>query len=659
MNSKHLRSRLGFALVAGLLASGCATSTIPDSALEGVALLAVNPNLVVPESTVVIEGLSFVGEPFGASTLRLRGVYQPIASSQFDLDVTVPARFVDFEHMEITADADFFAAVENLDGLFVGEATIEVLSTVDEKTYVTSPLEVQLGVFNSLTPRLETLQSGGVIFVNDRIEIAAQALLLGGSEGTTFAVVTGCYTPQGQATCAPIAEVEVPIVPSSPFDRSTGHFNFSPAIAGIQPGTFDGQILLRNRHASGTAPESPSQAAIYSMVPSEIFRLNTAQASLGQYIDIEGGGFVGQIPGASTVIQLDGTFTPTGAPQGGPVDIVLVPEFSSGNLVRYVMNEEDMLGQALDLRLATGVFVGDVTPVVSYLGDQVAGPTVRNISFDLVPLKQVVYLDFQISYVESLRKFGLRAVDSFIRDRIADNVRRDFPSINLDIRLEEPKDFALYTRVEIGGPDLQEVGLFGYDNAPGKDIDNDRLHDHIGGTSATMQEDGSPGYGGIFIETLFGFSQKPGSLAQSLPGADKRFDDIFDPFRPDRDGNRVVASDLAAGFPKLDNADSCPAGSRPDRIACGIWALGSLVSSTVSHELGHSLGLADPRGNGLHNLGDVPNRLMDAGLDRPFAERAELDGQGPARFCDEEYNYLREILPSSGQADPTPRPSCR
>jgi hypothetical protein len=82
------------------------------------------------------------------------------------------------------------------------------------------------------------------------------------------------------------------------------------------------------------------------------------------------------------------------------------------------------------------------------------------------------------------------------------------------------------------------------------------------------------------------------------------------------------------------------------------------VGSTVSHELGHSLGLADPKGTRFHNLGDGPNRLMDKGGSRPFEERAELMGQGPSMYCQEAYEYLREILPTSMADTDYERPSC-
>ena len=86
--------------------------------------------------------------------------------------------------------------------------------------------------------------------------------------------------------------------------------------------------------------------------------------------------------------------------------------------------------------------------------------------------------------------------------------------------------------------------------------------------------------------------------------------------------------------------------------------MGNLVGGTLSHEIGHSLGLANPYADGFHDAGDAPNRLMDAGGDRPFLERAELLGQGPGVFCDDEYAYLRQIMPSNSPPDNSPRPSC-
>lgn len=269
-------------------------------------------------------------------------------------------------------------------------------------------------------------------------------------------------------------------------------------------------------------------------------------------------------------------------------------------------------------------------------------------------MKQVVFLDFQPSYVESLRLFGLRAVDQQIRARVLDVVRAAYPAVNIEFRTEPPTDFALFSLVEIHGPDPNGQGLFGYDNTPGKDVNNVRLYDRLGGVNAATQQDGYPGYGGVFIESLMGFSMHP-STGESLPGADALFDQLFDPFRPDR-GDIIVGADLA-GVP-VPSGEACPASDRKQRIACAIWSMGALIGGTLAHEIGHSLGLANPFGDGFHNFGDEPNRLMDGGADRSFAERAVLQGQGPGVFCDQEYDYLRTILPSAEPRDPSPRPPC-
>jgi hypothetical protein len=84
-----------------------------------------------------------------------------------------------------------------------------------------------------------------------------------------------------------------------------------------------------------------------------------------------------------------------------------------------------------------------------------------------------------------------------------------------------------------------------------------------------------------------------------------------------------------------------------------------MIGTTMTHEVGHSLGLANPmEAMAFHDQGDQPNRLMDAGGARTFYERSELMGEGPAVFCDGEYDYLRDILPSEAPATTFTRPGC-
>src|SRR5439155_15462298 len=123
-----------------------------------------------------------------------------------------------------------------------------------------------------------------------------------------------------------------------------------------------------------------------------------------------------------------------------------------GRRVRYVLNTDDALGRALDLRNETGELTGSMTPVVSYGGAQVRGQP-RPVSFAIAPVKQVVVLDFETSYTEGLRDFGLRAVDDKIRDRILAVCRDAYQGVNIEFRTTPPTDFALFETVELVGVD--------------------------------------------------------------------------------------------------------------------------------------------------------------------------------------------------------------
>jgi hypothetical protein len=627
-----------------------------DQGVEGLALVSIAPETLLPGTRVVVTGRSLVPDEFGASRLRLSG-----AMAGDPVEVELAARFVDYDRLEIDFPGAFAAGFPRDAGTFEGDAVLAVDSFVDGALHLSEPIHVWLELADELEPRMDFVMTG-VIFVNDPIVVEGEGILLGGGEGDTMAVVEGCFRVEGAASCQPVAARAVPVTPDTPFDRTRGTFPFDPRIAGIHPGSFEGTITLRNVHESSVEVDSAPQAATYEVVPSKIFRFSPPRASLGQYVRIEGGGFVGARPGSPdqtllvTTIELEGTFTPAGASSGANVTVTLVPEFVSGPLVRYVVNEEDDVGQRIEPRHTSGSFVGRARPVVQ-LGAEVVTGDWTPVDLGIDPVKQVVWLRFLPGYVESLRHFGLRAVEDRIRARVLEVARRDYGGLNVEFRTEAPEDFALFATVDISGPDPNGLGLLGYDNSPGKDVENARLYDKIGGVNATTQEDGYPGYGGVFVESFFGFSEHPGGFADRLDGADPLFDRTFDPFRPDRGGEPVRAADLV-DVPVLADAWSCPGADRATRIACAVFVLGSMIGSTMTHEVGHSFGLSNPYGEGFHNPGDQTNRLMDAGGARSFGERAELNGEGPAVFCDDEYEYLRGILPAPQAPPAIERPSC-
>jgi hypothetical protein len=639
--------RAGLAAIVFL--GGCATSVAKDPGLEGLALSQVAPETIIPGTRLVIAGSSFVESEWGEATLVLDG-----AAGGRGVLVRWPASFVDFGTMTVSIDASRLAELGGTVD-FSGTARVEVGATSDGQTYASNEVSLSLAFREELAPDPRQIESSGVIFVNDEIHVEGDGFLLGGDEGVTVARLDGCFAAQGGGPCTPVAELEVAMTPEQPLSRKRAVFPFSPRVAGIRPGTFRGRVTVVNRQTAIAPIAAAPVDVTYDLVTSQVFQVDPPAASLGQYVFVRGGGFVGGEPGALTELELSGTFTRTGG-NPVPVAMTLIPEFVEGRLVRYVVNTDDELGRALDLRRDTGRFSGTVTPVVSFGVDRVRGVS-SPASFALAAVKQVVYLQYQPSYVEGLRDFGLRAVDRKIRERIRIVVERAYAGVNVEVREEPPADFALFSQVELHGVDPNGAGLFGYDNTPGKDNGNERLYDRLGGVNAQTQQDGYPGFGGVFVRSLMGFSLHPGSFGRSVPGADPLFDTIFDPFRPDIGGEQVTSADLAGNLVVPSDERGCPASDRQGRLGCAIYVLGNLIGGTLAHEIGHSLGLANPFLEGFHNAGDGPARLMDAGGDRPFRERAEL-GMPPGVFCDDEYKYLRQILPTDQPEPNVQRPSC-
>jgi len=643
------------ALAAVLLACGGEPEGREDTGLEALGLTDVSPGLVLPGTRIVLTGHSFLDQPLGVSWLRLQGTYAGVP-----VDTYFPAEFVDFDRLEIQATSSLLHLLGPGPGTFSGRAAVEVDFVPDGTRYASVPLALTLEVAEHLEPVLDDVAAGPTIRVNEPIQLQGSGYLLGGDEGTTFAVVEGCFTAaEGDGQCVAVGPVQVPVTPAEPYDRERGVFAFVPEIAGIRAGSFDGTVQLRNQHADGQLVESPLRAMTYALAETlvEAVGPDGEPATLGRYVEITGGGFVKTGDGGGTVLRFAGQYQPDDG-DTVPLDFEVVPEFVDGRTVRYVINEEDALASAIAVREARGTFTGTVEPVVDWGGTEVIGQATPA-SLRLEPVRQVVVLEWSPSYVEALRPFGLRALDAAIRERVRQVLVRDYAGLNIEFRDAPPDDYALYSTIVIAGPDPNGLGLLGYDNTPGKDTGNERLDDKIGGVNAQTLETGQPGFGGVFMESLFSFSQHPppGTVG-SAEVATISFDRIFDPFRPDR-GQPVTSTELLGlPLPTLQSGLLCPGSDRPTQISCAVFVLGSVVGSTVSHELGHSLGLADPYGSEFHDDGDAPNRLMDGGSERSFDERGELFGQGPSRFCVEEYEYLREILPSSDPAPELERPGC-
>src|SRR5262249_23917356 len=158
------------------------------------------------------------------------------------------------------------------------------------------------------------------------------------------AELSGCFTPVGETTCGAPVVVDIPAQPAMPFDRTQVIFPYVTSVSGIGPGAFDGSVVIINAQANGNMQRSVSKSVHFDIQKPAIFGASTTAASLGQFVVIKGGGFVGGNAEEVTLLDLIGTFTLDGGGKALPLNLELVPEFVSGPEVRYVLSATDPLG---------------------------------------------------------------------------------------------------------------------------------------------------------------------------------------------------------------------------------------------------------------------------------------------------------------------------
>lgn len=515
----------------------------------------------------------------------------------------------------------------------LGAGTFEVELSIEGAGVTSEPFVDSWELAADLALSVEGAPSGDVHH-ND-VAVLRGAGFVSDTEGDTEACFAGTFTRDGGGSSAVDACLPVALLERTARDRAV--VVLTTALGGIWPGTFEGTMSITSTLRGGALRTIDPIATTLRFGRPELYSLSPSMASLGQVLVVRGAGLLG---GASeaTILRVEGTFTPLGgsAAAFGPQE--LVPAFVSGDEVRLTLEAEDR-GGALVARLfgaARGSFSGTATPITVAGTDEIAGDPVP---FTLVlgPIVQVVHLRFLPGFYASLDRFGLGSAAGTIEDAIARRIEDIYEGYNLDVRLEEPGDFdpRAYAVVELGGPDPNGNGLFGYDNSPGKDVNNLRLFDRIGGANAETQMDGFPGYGGVFVESMLWWSSHPDLPTErppSSPDPEPLFDEIFDPVRAEP---ATLAELGGSGDPQ-----------RVADVHRALDALASIVGETTAHELGHSLGMAQPYGpaTAFHNDVDGDGCLMDRGSDRPLGERSQQAGFARTAFCYDEAGYLEAIL---------------
>jgi hypothetical protein len=522
----------------------------------------------------------------------------------------------------------------SIEYLGLGEVTVD--ATIVQGTMSSLPVPLSLTVASDLSLILTEVQSGDV-YRESPILIRGNGLI-NRSEGSIVANVTGNFTPLGESETAVTAQFDVE--PITQDDRTRASFRITTALGGLRSGQFNGVVQLVSTLKNGNQQTSGVEGVAFNILPPSILQVPSAPLYLGQIVPVTGLGFLGapDAPGEATLLQFSGTIATS-------TDIIsldateVVAEFVDGGQVRipldFRVQDEELVSNMFGVQ--SGAFSGTLTPVlVAGLETETGQPF--EASLKLAGVRQVTVIRFLPGFFASLGAYGLALARDQVIDGIMERLRDLYAGINVVFYLEtSPNDvipLAIST-LEIGGSDPNGLGAFGYDNTPGKDVGNLRLNDRIGGANAITQQDGSPGYGGVFIESYLWWSEStppPGFRPSGAPNPDPLFDNVFGPLR--------------AEPATLNELNGIGESTRIAQVERAVRSLSYLVAETAAHELGHSLGLAAPYGSKtvFHNQTPGDGCLMDTGIERPLGERIGEPGFSTTQFCGDNLDYLQSIL---------------
>lgn len=632
------KALLPIALVLAGFLSACGGSSAGDPSDDSPA----DSDATSPQAKPQIAELQYADTLVAGSWIRVRGpgldVFGPSASLQFG-DTAVALALIEQVGSELT----FLLDAPNANAL--GEGPWSGALHVVEGNRVSEERQVTLLLARTLAPQLS--DAGETTVHRYDGWIVRGDGVLQPDEGQNFLDFSGTYTPKGGESAALTTTLEA--APAELFSRDRALAVLDTSFGGLTEGTFEGEVVLRTRNAAGEEQSSGSLPVLLNFVRPEIYAVSPVSMQLGQIVEIRGAGFVsgegsgsGEGQGELTTFRLQGLYTDeadeSGESSSAKVDVTLVPTEAFGDVARFVLRADvvdDRLGTALFGRRG-GVFDGEITAVTSDATHELASDPAAT-AWQIRTRGQVVHVRFLPGFDDSVPLFGLGGLEPEVKKAVRDAIEELYEPYRLDVRLDAPEDIDVnhYSVVEIGGADPNGIGLFGFDNSPGKDINNLRLFDAVGGANAETQADGFPGYGGVFIEAFLYFSAHPpleGPRPLTAPPPEPLFDLVFDPVR-DQPGT-------LAEFQGVGERE------RVEAVQRAVRTLGRIVGETTAHEIGHSLGLADPYGpeNTFHNPTDGPGCLMDEGSHRPFDERAQGQGAAEVGLCYGHPAYLLHIL---------------
>jgi hypothetical protein len=620
---------LAFVLATCLAAptvTACGDEVQGGAILPELRVASVGPSPIVPGTRIAISGGGFVVPAVANLAVIFRGAVDGEAT-EF---AVIPER-VDDRTLIVAVEGEVEQALVRPSGRFAGTVSVLRSPLIDApQEEVGTP--VDLFVARRLTPRLDAF-GPATLYVGETVTLSGDGFLHA-SEGASIVALDGTMTLEQPAQAVAISGLQLPAVPPDAGRRDALSFTLTPDVLGILPGRFDGTVTVINVDRQDQRDTSaPLTVVGLPLAGPEVTAMTPLSASRGQWVVLEGRGFTAAdgLLQAATVLELEGRFTGSGGAVqdlSGARALTLVPDLVVGNTSLGVVLRVDVdgSGNPRGLGLVPGTFEGTVAPIVLFGADATRGRGLP-VTFTVLPQRQIIYIKLLPAFDDALSEFGLLAEKDAVVARVLEVVARDYAGISIAFTTEEPEDYAEFGVVEVAGYDPNGAHQFGLDNTSGKDVGNLRFNDVIGGYNADTEADGYAAYGGVFPAEFFNMSP---TLADN-PQASARFDEVFGAVMPQLGGRPAEAGEAASG-------------ARGGKVAEAVRVFGNLVGNTITHEVGHSLGLAAIDGQ-FHNIGDNPGWIMDAGAARPFEERAELDGAGPAVFSPQNRAYLERILP--------------
>lgn len=558
-------------------------------------------------------------------------------------------------YVDWSISSTLWALFGGLDGAQF-DGRVEIRLALDERVVARGALDgIQLSFRDVPTPTLQATSLTGErrdVHVNERVPVQASGLL-SGDEGETYAqIVDGEVRPSAGDVRALDGE-RIPIEWAG--SRASGRLSIDPAIFGVQTGEFVATVRLVNRPRIGAAQTGLGTHELRGRIqPSIVATLEPGGASRGEFVDIQGRGFVPSDAdaGYGMVLRYEGEFVPRDGSSAMPIADAVEPDGAGGGGSRIEraperVVAEDTIRQTVWYRVTErrelaglgrrpGTFDGSITPLLFDAHGEQVGDAWEG-EFTVEPTKQVMYVKFLPVFSRALEAYGLRNVERPIREKVVETIREAYAGYHVEVTETRPTRWSAYATIEVGGADPTGTRAFGFDNSfndVAKDTGNLFLADYLGGVNAEAAAEFNNPYGGIFLNSFSYFSAE---LNPDSPGSTDEFDRIFRPFMPALGGTPVAG-------------DEWPEGPRTSAIRAAVDAIGHVVGNTAAHEFGHSMGMTFVQQDTtrptdiFHNQISGPY-LMDGGSERPFAERAELPGTQPAGFNERNRAYLDRIIP--------------